>query len=95
MMIFIENVFLTFHPQPSQEEIAMKLNEVAGVVSGLVSQVEKVKTEVLARIDELSAALQDVTLPAEAEAALESLRAGIQGLDDLNPDAVVEPDPVV
>ena len=92
-MIFIENVIF-YHP-PNCKEVAMRLNELSAVVNGLVGQVEKVKTEVLARIDELSAALQDVALPAEAEAALDALRAGIQGLDDLNPDAVVEPEPVV
>lgn len=92
MIIMIENVF--FNPPPSQEEIAMKLNELSAVVNALSVQVEKVKTEILARIDELDQALQDVTLPAEAEAALEALRAGIQGLDDLNPDAVVDPEPV-
>lgn len=92
-MIFIENVIF-YHP-PTCKEVAMKLNELSAVVNGLVGQVEKVKTEVLARIDELSAALQDVALPAEAEAALEALRARIQSLDDMNPDVVVGPDPGV
>lgn len=90
-MIFIENLYL-FQP-PSQEEIVMKLNELSAVVTALSGQVEKVKTEVLTRIADLEAALSDVTLPPEAEAAIEALRVGVQGLDDLNPDAVVEPEP--
>lgn len=91
MMIFIENVFI--HP-PTCKEVAMKLFELSAVITALVGQVEKVKTEVLARIDELDQALLDVTLPADAEAALEALRAGIETLDDLNPDVVAEPEPI-
>lgn len=70
----------------------MKLSELSGELVAVVNQVTKVREEVLARIDELEDALLDVTLPDEAESALAALRAGIQGLDDINPDVVVDPE---
>ena len=92
-MIFIENVIF-YHP-PTCKEVAMKLNELSGEIAAVVVQVAKVRDEVLARIAALETALANVELPEDVMTALDALRTSAQGLDDLNPDAVVEPDPVV
>ena len=91
MLFFIDTVNFNF-PPTSNEEIVMKLSELSGELVAVVNQVTKVREEILARIDELEDALLNVDLPIEAEFALEALRAGIQGLDDLNPDVVVNPE---
>ena len=91
MIVFIENVFF---PQP-EEGITMKLNELSGEIAAVVTQVAKVREEVLARIAALEAALSDIEVPEDVTTALDALRTSVQGIDDLNPDAVVEPDPVV
>lgn len=60
------------------------------VVDQVTAQVEKSKSEVLAKIAELEAREPSVDFSA--------LKASVQGLDDIVPDAVVEPpveEPVV
>ena len=91
MIIMIENVFF---PQP-EEGIAMKLNELSGEIAAVVTQVAKVRDEVLARIAALEAALSDIEVPEDVTTALDALRTSVQAIDDLNPDAVVEPEPVM
>lgn len=60
-----------------------KLTELADRLTGIETVLNKVKTEVEA----LRAALENVDLPAEAEAALVRLEAISKTIDDLNPDA--------
>jgi len=67
-----------------------KLNELAEQLNQITTQLEKARVEVVERVNALVAALEDVGLPAEAEAALEALKAKAQELDDLNPDATEE-----
>lgn len=55
-------------------------------INELTAQLHKVHAEVVARVDELEAALA-----AGEELDLSGLRAAVQGLDDLNPDEVEEP----
>jgi hypothetical protein len=91
MLFFIETVNFNF-PSTSNEEIAMKLNELSGEIAAVVVQVAKVRDEVLARIAVLEAALADVELPEDVMTALDALRTSVQAIDDLNPDAVVNPE---
>ena len=64
------------------------MNELAGALAEVQTQLDKAKAEIVAKVAALEAALNDVTLPADAEAALASLKASAQALDDLNPDVV-------
>jgi prefoldin subunit 5 len=75
-----------FHFATKQDlrRINMKLNELAGQLTSLADQVDKIKLEVEA----LKASLENVELPAEAQAALERLGAAVKAVDDANPDAV-------
>lgn len=67
--------------------MADKVNELAGKLDAVTAQLEKAKTEIVAKVDALVAALDNVELPAEASAKLAELQAKAQELDDLNPDA--------
>lgn len=59
-------------------ELAIKLDEQAVVVSKIISEINVLKD-----------ALQNMELPADAEAALANLAALIKTADDQNPDAPV------
>lgn len=63
--------------------IMAKLSELAGRLTGVETVLNKVKTEVEA----LRAALENVDLPPEAEAALGRLETIAKTIDELNPDA--------
>lgn len=73
------------------EKIMAALKDLATQLVALNDQVQKSRTEVLAKIAELEAALSNVELPADAQAALESLKASVQAVDDVVPDAAPEP----
>ena len=90
MLFFIETVNVNF--PPTDEEIVMKLSELSGEIAAVVVQVAKVRDEVLARIAALEAALANVELPEDVMIALDALRASVQAIDDLNQDAVVNPE---
>lgn len=66
--------------------IMTKIVEVAELVTALVAQLDKAKSEILSKIEELQQQLSDVDLPHEAEAAIEDLKAAVQALDDVVPD---------
>lgn len=74
-----------FAPATKQdvERILMKVSQLAGVLTALTTEVDKIKTEVEA----LKSSLSDVELPAEAQTALDNLTTHVQAVDDLNPDA--------
>ncbi len=69
------------------EVIKMKLSELSAMVVAISDQIAKAKIEVLAKITALEVALADVELPAEAQVALDGLKAKAQELDDIVPDA--------
>jgi chromosome segregation ATPase len=68
-------------------ELMAKLNELAAQLVALNDQVNKARTEVLAKLLDLEAQLSNVDLPAEAQAALDALKASVQAVDDVVPDA--------
>ena len=72
-----------------------KLNELATTLAALDAQLGKAKDEIVAKIAELQFALTDVEIPADAQAALDSLTSKVQALDDVVPDVVPEEPPVV
>lgn len=65
----------------TQAELAAQLSEVA-------AQVEKAKAEITAKIADLETAIGNAgnTTP-EVDAALAALKASVQGVDDIVPDA--------
>jgi len=63
------------------------VNEVAATLVSVSNELAKARGEILGKIDELTAALANVSLPPEAEAALTELAAQAQALDDIVPDA--------
>lgn len=69
------------------ETIMTTVNEVAATLVTLSNELAKARVEIVAKIDELTAALANVTLPPEAEQALADLAAQAQALDDIVPDA--------
>lgn len=73
--------------------MAERLNELTGELKLLRDQLSKAKGEIVDKIDKLTAALENVELPADAQATLIELKALGQGLDDLNPDLPPPPPP--
>lgn len=71
----------------SQKELAEQLK-------ALTAQTEKAKAEIIAKVTSLEEAIANAgnTSP-EVDAALAELKAAVQGVDDLNPDAPVEETP--
>lgn len=72
----------------------MKLSELTTEIAGVSAQLTKAQDEILAKIAALEAALVDVELPVEAVDAINSLRGQAQGLDDIVPDVVPDPEPI-
>jgi cytolysin (calcineurin-like family phosphatase) len=70
-----------------EKTIMAKLSELAELVAAVNAQLGKAKDEVLAKIAALTAALDDVPLPEKAETALNDLKATVQAIDDIVPDA--------
>lgn len=64
-----------------------KLSDLEAQLTAINSQIDKATTEITTEIANLEAQLTNVDLPAGAQAALDSLKAKVQALDDLNPDA--------
>jgi hypothetical protein len=68
------------------------LNELATVLTGLATQLDKASAEILGKIAELETALLESEVPDEAAVLIEDLKAKAQALDDIVPDAPpVEP----
>lgn len=74
-------------------QIMAKLSALAGQLQAIGSQLTKAKAEIVDEIAALKAALGDVDIPAEAQAALDNLAALAADLDAMNPDQPVEPPP--
>ena len=67
------------------DRISMTQAELAAQLTAAKDQADKAKTEILAKIAALESALG--TVSPEVEAALAGLKTGVQGLDDIIPDA--------
>lgn len=70
------------------KEHAMKLSQLTAQLQSVDAQLTKAQGEILAKIDELTAALADMEIPPEAVEALAALAATAQGLDDIVADPV-------
>jgi len=81
----LRNVCSRFVPATKKDiqKILMKVSELAGVLTILDTEVQKIGTEVQALKD----ALANVDLPADAQTALNNLTTHLKAVDDLNPDA--------
>ena len=69
----------------------MEQSELAAKLVSLATQLEKVKTEINAKIELLESAIEaaDDVSP-EVEAAFDAVKTAVQGIDDINPDAEPE-----
>lgn len=77
-----------------EQRIMAKVSELKAMIDGVKAQVVKAKDEITDKIAKLEAALGDAELPPEAVTALEELKAVVQTVDDIVPDAPpVEPPP--
>ncbi len=63
-----------------------KIDELAALITGVSDQLAKAKGEIVAKIAALEAALSNTELPAEAQTAMDNLKAVAQSLDDIVPD---------
>lgn len=72
------------------QTINMKTQEAVDKLNAQAAQLGKVRTEVQKLVD--AAANADNVSP-ELEAAINNVQNAIQGVDDLNPDEVVNPEP--
>lgn len=70
------------------EEVLMNQQELANELRAVKDQNEKARAEIVAKIADLEAALNDAgnTTP-EVDEALAALKASVQADDDLHPDA--------
>ena len=67
--------------------IDMKLDALAATMTAIADQLTKAQTEIVSQVAALQAALADVDVPADAQAAIDSITAIAEALDALNPDA--------
>jgi len=73
---------------PKQVEFIMaKLSELSATLNALSGQLDKIKSELSGRIKDLEDALNNVDIPDDAVAALESIKSTVNVLDDIVPDA--------
>lgn len=63
-----------------------QVTELAAKLQAVNAQLSKATTEIKDQVAVLQTALGNAELPAEAQAALDTLAATAQALDDLNPD---------
>lgn len=78
----------------NQNKIMATQAELAQELLALKAQVEKSKAEVIAKVKSLEDALANAGgTTEEVDAALAALKAVVQEVDDLNPDAEPEPEP--
>jgi len=74
------------------EKIIMENAELYALIQALPAQMEKVKTEITGKIEDLELAISG-GVPSEVVAALDTVKASLDALDAIVPDAV-EPAPV-
>lgn len=67
-------------------KVMTTVNELAAQLNQVNEQLNKAKVEIVAQVQALEGALQNVEIPAEAQDALNAIVATAQALDDLNPD---------
>lgn len=86
----ITNLLFSIHQQ--NKRIIMNQQELADQLTALGTQLEKVKTEILAEVANLETQIQNSgNVTPEVEAALNAVKEKVQGIDDLNTDAPTEP----
>lgn len=68
------------------QTIIMTTQEAVDKLNGVATQLAKVRTEVQTLVD---AAANSGNVSPELQAAIDSVSAAVQGVDDLNPDATV------
>lgn len=71
---------------PLFEDIEMKLSELATQLTAIDAKLTEASAEIVAKIDELQAALADVDLPAEASALIDDITAKATDLANIVPD---------
>jgi hypothetical protein len=80
------NFNFNFHFFSFNEDVLMKLAELEALVAALPAQLEKIQTEILARIAALEQSLEDTEVSEATVTAINAVRAATQKLDDIVPD---------
>jgi len=75
------------------DKLIMRSSELAEALNGVRAQIKKAATEILTKIEDLTADIADQELSPDALAALRDLKSSVQALDDIVPDASPEPPP--
>lgn len=65
------------------------MSELGDALNTISTQLSKAKDEIVKRIVDLEAALANAPIPADAQAAIDALKAQAQALDDIVPDAPI------
>ena len=73
------------------DKIMATVQELNTKLTAINAQLDKATAEIVDEINKLKAALNNVDLPADAQASLDALTTKVQALDDLNPDAPTPP----
>ena len=74
--------------QTLESKIAMNHAELATAITDIATQADKAKAEIVAQVATLEAAIIAAgTTSAAVDTALATLKASVQGIDDVNPDA--------
>lgn len=84
-----------FNLPKTLEKIMTTLVQLTDTLVAIQSQLVKAQAEIVSKIDELSDALVNVSLPPEAEVALANLKLQAVALDNIVPDAIPDEDEVV
>lgn len=91
IIITSNTLLILFFIHLNTKKVMAKQQEVAAELVALKAQVEKIKTEVTAKLAALADAIANQgNASPEVESALAELKASVQGVDDLNEDAPVE-----
>lgn len=68
------------------EKLMATVAELKGQIDAISAQLDKASAEILAEIKTLEDKLANTTIPDDAQASIDSLKAKVQALDDINPD---------
>lgn len=68
-------------------DLSMKISELATELNAAEARLLKVRDELIAKLNELEAALESVEVPEEVSDALDSLTFTIASIDDIVPDS--------
>jgi hypothetical protein len=82
--------WLLIRQQQNQSNIDMKLAQLVTALAAVDTKLTEAQTEIVSEIAKLKAALEDVDVPADAQAALDNIAAKAGTLADIVPNPPTE-----